>query len=100
LTGLFLFSERKVEMWNYRVIKDEDYDEEYPLSIREVYYNEDGYPFMTEIEPCRFSEESIEDLKDTLRWMCKALDKPIIDIKDIELNAQEIERKKNENIQN
>lgn len=68
-------------MWNYRIVRDTNYDNEYPLSIREVYYD-GGEPFLIGQEPLRFTEGTVFDIEDTLKAMLKAVSKPIIDITD------------------
>lgn len=78
--------------WNFRVMRHTHTDKvtgettSY-LAIHEVYYrdrsvndltvspNEIGYT----AEPVHVSEESIDDLRDTLHRMLEALNKPIID---------------------
>ncbi len=65
--------------WDYRVVKEFDYNlDEILLSIQEAYYNDNG-------ELCGYTPlgisplvESIEDLRDILNRMLLALDKPVL----------------------
>ena len=76
--------------WNYRVVKriwNHPYLHE-PMElfdICEVCYDENGgIDSMTE---ALITEESLDDLRDTLRWMLESLDKPIIEEKNNESNT-------------
>ena len=68
--------------WNYRVVKriwNHPYLHE-PMElfdICEVSYKENGdIDYMTE---GLITEQSLADLRDTLRWMLESLDKPILE---------------------
>jgi len=75
---------------DYRVIKriwynklHEDYQDMFDLC--EVYYDENGdVDYMT--EPY-ITEHSIEDMRETLKWMLESLDKPVVDEKNNEGNT-------------
>jgi hypothetical protein len=68
--------------WNYRVVKriwNHPYWNEPTelFDICEVYYDENGdVDYMT--DPV-VTEDSIEDIRETLQWMLDSLDKPVID---------------------
>ena len=59
--------------WNYRVVKEKGY-----YTIREVHYNDDGSIYAYSSEPRPAFGESIEELKETLEWMLKSLEKPVL----------------------
>jgi len=75
---------------DYRVIKriwynklHEDYQDMFDLC--EVYYDENGdVDYMT--EPY-ITEHSIEDMRETLKWMLESLDKPVLDKENNESNT-------------
>jgi len=55
------------------------------FDICEVHYDEHGdIDYVTE---SLVTEESLDDLRDTLRWMLESLDKPIIEEKNNESNT-------------
>jgi hypothetical protein len=68
--------------WDYRIVKriwynklNEDHQDMFDLC--EVYYDENGdVDYMTE---AYITEHSIEDMRETLKWMLESLDKPVID---------------------
>jgi hypothetical protein len=70
--------------WNHRVVR-RTYDrgkssQEVLYSIHEAYYGIDGdiNPAIT-VEPVAPCGESVEVLREDLRWMLRALDKPVLD---------------------
>jgi hypothetical protein len=76
--------------WNYRVVKriwNHPYLHEPTelFDICEVYYDENGdVDYMT--DPV-VTEDSIEDIRETLQWMLDSLDKPVIDRQNNESNT-------------
>ena len=68
--------------WNHRVIR-QVYDDEVFLGIHEVFY-EDGVPDMCTKDTVGVSGESLAELKQTLKWMRKALRQPILEMSDFE----------------
>jgi hypothetical protein len=68
--------------WSYRVVKriwNHKYLHEPKelFDICEVYYDENGdIDYMTD---SLITEESLADLRDTLRWMLESLEEPVID---------------------
>ena len=67
--------------WNYRVIAKEykGFNEtEVAFSIHEVFYNDDGIPDMCTEDAVAVVGETLADLSQTLKWMRKALRKPIL----------------------
>ena len=71
--------------WNYRVIREPNDDTESGdwLTIREVYYNPDDSIKLYSAEPDSVGAENLEDLRFNLQSMLKALDRPVIDFKDL-----------------
>lgn len=73
--------------WNYRILAREykGFNEiEMTFSIHEVYYNKDGIPEMCTEDAVGVVGECLADLSDTLKWMKKALRKPILSYSDFE----------------
>jgi len=76
--------------WDYRIIKRIWYnklheDHQDMFDLREVYYDENGdVDYMTD---AYITEHSIEDMRETLKWMLESLDKPVIDEKKNESNT-------------
>ena len=64
-------------IWNHRVIKEVEHDEEW-YYLKEVYYYEDGKPSHCSDRPPILNGESVEELRTILEQMLGALDKPII----------------------
>jgi hypothetical protein len=62
-------------MWNYRVIKEKENDEEW-LEVREVYYDQLGKP----MGHCTATVggETLGELETILEMMRKSLEKPIL----------------------
>ena len=55
------------------------------FDLREVYYDENGdVDYMTD---AYITEHSIEDMRETLKWMLESLDKPVIEEKKNESNT-------------
>jgi hypothetical protein len=67
--------------WNYRVMKD-TYEGETFYEIHEVYYEGDGKVRNWTAEPVFPCGISVEELKEILKTMMEACDKPILE--DIE----------------
>ena len=66
--------------WNYRVMRTV-VDDEVMYGIHEVYYNEKDQPESWTQDPVSPLVDSEEELKDVLRLMSEALDKPVLDKK-------------------
>jgi hypothetical protein len=62
-------------MWNYRVVKEQDSDEEW-LEVREVYYDQLGKP----MGHCTASVggETLGEIEIVLQMMSQALTKPVL----------------------
>ena len=67
--------------WNYRVYKRESpiFGEEPTYDIVEAFYNDDGSLRSITVDGVAPMGDSPEDLAQSLRWMLKAFDKPILD---------------------
>jgi len=81
--------------WNHRVIRKEykGFNEiEIQFGIHEVYYNDDGVPDMCTENPVDVVGDNIKELKQTLRWMRKALSQPVLDYADFEEGGKYYER--------
>jgi hypothetical protein len=63
--------------WNFRLIdlSDENGGEPY-IALYEVHYTDEGVP-VGYTDPCTGSE-SVESLREVLRWQALALDKPVM----------------------
>jgi len=68
--------------WDYRAIAKE-YSGEVMFGIHEVYY-EDGVPTMCTENAVEVAGDTLADLSQTLKWMRKALRKPILNYADFE----------------
>ena len=71
-----------IDGFNYRLLKHES-EEGCWYAVHEVFYNSDGKPVLCTKDPINIqvppgSEEPKEDVKDTLRLIREALDKPSI----------------------
>lgn len=66
--------------WNYRVVRYQGADKEWYCGIHEVYYDEDK-PSGHTVREAGVSGESIDELRDILKKMGEALDKPILEFK-------------------
>ena len=67
--------------WNHRVVR-RNYKGAYPetlYSIHETFYGLDGELPVFTTDPSDVSGESVGELRQTLQWMLKALDKPVLD---------------------
>jgi len=64
--------------WNHRVMKSIYPSGEIMFSIREVYYNDDGTIYAHTEQPIAPIGETIEELRQSLEWMIKSLDNPIL----------------------
>ena len=72
--------------WDYRVVAREyrGFNEvEFTFSIHEIFYT-DGIPDMCTENPVGVVGENLADLSKTLKWMRKALKKPILSYSDFE----------------
>ena len=68
--------------WNHRVIR-QVCDGEVYFGIYEVYYK-DGVPDMCTEDAIGVCAESLDGLKQTLEWMQKALEQPVLKMSDFE----------------
>ena len=64
--------------WNYRVIKTTEGDCAY-YAIHEVYYDDDGQPDGSTVEPVFVSGESVEDIRQMLAQMLRDVDRPALE---------------------
>lgn len=65
--------------WNYRVMtlnRGESYE------IHEVYYDTSGKPEMYTANAVKPYGENLEELRENLGWMMKALEKPVLTMND------------------
>ena len=69
--------------WNHRIIAKE-YKDQLWFGIHEVFYNKDGVPDMCTEGAVDIIGESLSEISQTLRWMRKALRKPILNYADFE----------------
>lgn len=70
--------------WNYRVIKRTHDTGETWYQMHEVYYNDAGEITGMTISPIDPAGVTMEELRESLDWMYKALDKPVLDYDNIE----------------
>jgi len=73
--------------WNHRVLTREykGFNEaEVLFEIHEVFYNDDGIPEMCTEDAVSVVGDNLAELKQTLRWMRKALRQPILNYADFE----------------
>ena len=69
--------------WNHRVLAHE-HKGEFTFAIHEIFYNKDGIPDMCTEDPVGVVGDTLAGLVDTLKWMRKALKKPILSYTDFE----------------
>ena len=62
--------------WNYRIIKDYDYESYYV--IREVYYGKDGTIKYWSDDPIGPTGDTVDELKEDLELMASAFNKPVL----------------------
>jgi hypothetical protein len=72
--------------WNHRIIRRNGRD----LAIHEVYYNEAGDPDMVTNDATGIYGETIDELRETLQRMLRALDTPILEYESFEQNQNEL----------
>ena len=65
--------------WNYRVCK-ETHDGEVYYTLREVYYKDNGKIDGMTMKEVGAMGESVEELKEVLQNMLKALNKDVVDV--------------------
>jgi hypothetical protein len=68
--------------WNYRVVKRDE-----GVSLHEAYYNDKGEVNSISVEPVSPTCEGLDELRATLHLMLASLDKPIININDLDHDA-------------
>ena len=68
--------------WNYRVLRFVDSDQRESFRIHEVYYQDDKAFTVAEVSASP-SGSDISDLKEDVRRMQEAFDKPILNYSDI-----------------
>ena len=81
--------------WNHRVLTKEYKgcnEIEVQYGVHEVFYT-NGVPDMCTMNPVEVVGDNIKDLKQTLRWMRKALRQPVLDYADFEEGGKYYERK-------
>lgn len=68
--------------WNHRLVKQTFKDGSDWYSVREVFYNgdedDDNNIFGYTEDPVDISGESVEEIREYLKWCLKCLDKPIL----------------------
>ena len=69
--------------WNHRVLAHE-HKGELTFGIHEVFYNDDGVPDMCTEDAVGVVGDNLADISQTLKWMRKALRKPILSYSDFE----------------
>lgn len=73
--------------WNHRVVKrtwkNEGREDDHMYGVHEAYYDENGKVFMITDNPTAPSGDNMEDLKENLEHMVKALEHPILDYDNI-----------------
>lgn len=83
--------------WNHRVVKKVYENGEIQLGIHEVFYNEDGsiYAYTTDpMEACIVGDcenELLDNLREYLEWMQRALEKPVLVDGEVEFKHDPIE---------
>lgn len=68
--------------WNHRVMRRKFDDGMFPqedYGVYEVYYDKSGKIVAWGKEPTRASCDTLNDLRECMQWMMKALDKPVLD---------------------
>ena len=63
--------------WDYRVVKKEDM-----YGIHEVYYDEDGWPYLCTKNPITMDARLLPDLEWMLKHFQAALDEPCLNYTD------------------
>ena len=71
--------------WNYRVVESKNKHDETFFEIKEIYYDEYDNMKMFSVDGMKPGGETIKELKLDLRWMLKALSKPILKQSDLDL---------------
>ena len=69
--------------WNHRVVR-KVYEHEVLFGIHEVFNFSHTDAKMITINPVDVCGESVEELKETLDWMQKALEQPVLEYSDFE----------------
>lgn len=69
--------------WNNRVIR-KVYEHETQLGIHEVFYNDEGNPYLVTVNAVGVVGDTLEELEQTLKWMMEALGEPILEYSDFE----------------
>ena len=64
--------------WDYRVIKHDGM-----FTIHEVYYNDKGYITSISKDPMGPSGDTLEELKDDMKYFLQALDMPVLEKEEI-----------------
>lgn len=71
--------------WNYRVFKTvhtlHDGSTEEVFTIREAFYSDDDRVEGWTAEPCHPQGETLDEIRQDLEWMLKALDAPVLEDK-------------------
>jgi len=86
--------------WNHRVIKRIYPHDKVLYGIYEVYYNDDDLIWSYTEEPRNIQCESVEELRQSLKWMIDCLDKEVLiydKIKTIDYNEIKLEKEKKQN---
>ena len=69
--------------WNHRVIRHV-YDGEETFAIHEVFYDADGDPILCTTDAVGVWGNTIDEVKQILKWMSRAVRQPILNMSDFE----------------
>jgi len=69
--------------WNYRIVKRGE-DEEIFYGVYEVYYNENGEPYLVTEDPINLQAETVEELVEDMTYISKAFEESILTYEDFE----------------
>jgi hypothetical protein len=64
--------------WNHRIVVRLQDSLEPLYELREIYYRDDGSIEGWSAAPVRVMGDSVKEMKQSLRWMLKAMDKPVL----------------------
>lgn len=73
----------------YEEIEEEGY------SIHEVFYDDDGLPRLMTQDAVGVWGETMEDVQQTLEWMTKALEQPILEASDFDKGGKYYKEEEN-----
>jgi hypothetical protein len=67
--------------WNYRVVRRQD-ESGIWYGIHEVYYSDDGRPTACTEDAVKPGGDTLEELRNDIRYFKEALEKPVLDYDD------------------